>query len=82
MQAILKLFKNIARMNNISIEIPKLTTLIEIAEKYNGAAKTSGAGNGDCGIVIADSSTNIRKLKEMWILNDIKPLDFVIHSIK
>ncbi|MCT7717299.1 MAG: phosphomevalonate kinase, partial [Lactobacillus iners] len=73
---------NFARMNNISIEIPKLTTLIEIAEKYNGAAKTSGAGNGDCGIVIADSSTNISKLKEMWILNDIKPLDFLIHSIK
>ncbi|MCT7669310.1 phosphomevalonate kinase [Lactobacillus iners] len=77
-----KILANFARMNNISIEIPKLTTLIEIAEKYNGAAKTSGAGNGDCGIVIADSSTNISKLKEMWILNDIKPLDFLIHSIK
>lgn len=48
--------KDFASLNHIAIEIPRLTKLINIAEQFNGAAKTSGAGNGDCGIVIADEN--------------------------
>ena len=75
------ILKNFASLNHIAIEIPKLTKLIDIAEKFNGAAKTSGAGNGDCGIVIADASTDISELKKLWRENGILPLNFKVHSL-
>ncbi|QNQ80402.1 phosphomevalonate kinase [Lactobacillus sp. PV034] len=75
------ILKKFASLNHIAIEIPKLTKLIDIAEKFNGAAKTSGAGNGDCGIVIADSSTDISELKNLWRKNGILPLNFKVHSL-
>lgn len=76
-----KLLKDFAQLNNIAIEIPRLTKLIDIAEQFDGAAKTSGAGNGDCGIVIADKHTDISRLKDLWRENGILPLNFRVHSI-
>lgn len=76
-----QLLKEFASLNNIAIEIPRLTKLINIAEQFDGAAKTSGAGNGDCGIVIANDETKIKQLKELWRENGILPLNFRVHSI-
>ena len=76
-----ELLKNFASLNHIAIEIPRLTNLIKIAEEFGGAAKTSGAGNGDCGIVIADTKTNIDQMKALWKENGILPLNFLVHSI-
>lgn len=76
-----QILKEFASLNHIAIEIPKLTKLIDIAEKFSGAAKTSGAGNGDCGIVITDSTSNINELKNLWRENGIMPLNFKVHSI-
>lgn len=76
-----QILKEFAALNHIAIEIPKLTKLIDIAEKFEGAAKTSGAGNGDCGIVITDSTTDIDELKNLWRENGIMPLNFKVHSI-
>ena len=73
--------KDFASLNHIAIEIPRLTKLINIAEQFNGAAKTSGAGNGDCGIVIADEKTDIEEMKNNWRKNGIMPLNFLVHSI-
>ncbi|MDN6028791.1 MAG: phosphomevalonate kinase [Lactobacillus sp.] len=75
------LLQHFARTNHIAIEIPRLTNLITIAERYAGAAKTSGAGNGDCGIVIADNQAKVHELKEEWQANGILPLNFHVHSI-
>lgn len=61
-----KLLQHFAKINQIDIEIPRLTKLIKIAESYGGAAKTSGAGNGDCGIVITDSETDLDALENEW----------------
>lgn len=58
-----------------------MTKLINIAEQFNGAAKTSGAGNGDCGIVIADENTDVDEMKKQWLRSGIKPLNFLVHSI-
>lgn len=77
-----KLLQHFAHINQIAIEIPRLSKLINIAESFGGAAKTSGAGNGDCGIVIADEKTNITALEEEWLQNGIMPLDFHVHSVK
>lgn len=75
------LLQSLAKMSNVQIEIPRLTTLIDIAERNGGAAKTSGAGNGDCGIVIADQDTDITKMRQEWSNNGILPLDFKVHSL-
>lgn len=76
-----KLLMHFAQINNIAIEIPRLTKLINIAENLGGAAKTSGAGNGDCGIVIADENTDLDNLQAEWKQNDILPLDYRVHQI-
>lgn len=75
------LLQHFAQINNIAIEIPRLSNLINIAEHHNGAAKTSGAGNGDCGIVIADDSCDIDSLENEWRENGILPLNFRVHQI-
>ncbi|RVU71724.1 phosphomevalonate kinase [Lactobacillus xujianguonis] len=76
-----KLLQHFAKINHIAIEIPRLTKLINIAEKFSGAAKTSGAGNGDCGIVITDEKTNVAALEQEWQKNGILPLNFHVHQI-
>ena len=75
------LLQHFAKINHIAIEIPRLTDLISIAEKYGGAAKTSGAGNGDCGIVIANTKCNTEALENEWKENGILPLNFRVHQI-
>ena len=77
-----KLLQHFAQINQIAIEIPRLSKLINIAESFGGAAKTSGAGNGDCGIVIADNHTDTDFLEEKWRQNGIMPLDFHVHQIR
>lgn len=76
-----RLLQHFARINHIAIEIPRLSQLIKIAEKFGGAAKTSGAGNGDCGIVITDGRTNVAALEKQWRRHGILPLNFHIHQI-
>ena len=77
-----KLLQHFAQINQIAIEIPRLSKLINIAESFGGAAKTSGAGNGDCGIVIADKNTDTAFLEDKWRQNGIMPLDFRVHQIR
>lgn len=75
------ILQHFAHVNHIAIEIPRLTKLINIAEKYGSAAKTSGAGNGDCGIVITDKSSDVDALENEWRKNGILPLNFHVHNI-
>ncbi|BDR60515.1 phosphomevalonate kinase [Lactobacillus xylocopicola] len=77
-----QLLRHFARINQIAIEIPRLSKLINIAESCGGAAKTSGAGNGDCGIVIADAQTDVTALEQEWRQNGIMPLDLHVHQSK
>lgn len=77
-----KLLQHFAQINQIAIEIPRLSKLINIAESFGGAAKTSGAGNGDCGIVITDEQTNINELEQQWRKNNVLPLDLHVHQVK
>lgn len=74
------LLRSLSDFSNVPIEIEQLHSLIDIAEKHNGAAKTSGAGNGDCGIVLADSRTDIGAMKAEWKRNGILPLDLHVYE--
>ncbi|MCR1796378.1 phosphomevalonate kinase [Staphylococcus warneri] len=64
---------------SVDIETDKLKSLCDIAEKHGGAAKTSGAGGGDCGITIIHQHVDKQKIYDEWIENDIKPLQFKIY---
>ena len=46
------ILRELTNKSKINIETKELKKLAEIAEKYGGAGKLSGAGGGDCGIVI------------------------------
>lgn len=57
------------------IETPQLTTLIESAELLEGvSAKTSGAGGGDCGIVLAEPTVDPAVIYNTWQQHGIQPL--------
>lgn len=62
-----------------SIETAQLSRLIELASKY-GAAKTSGAGGGDCGFVLHPSDINIQQLIMDWQKEDIIQLDLQVYD--
>ncbi|MEJ7226025.1 phosphomevalonate kinase, partial [Staphylococcus caprae] len=55
----------IRQMDNqasVDIETEKLKHLCDIAEQHGGAAKTSGAGGGDCGIAIIHQNADKQKI--------------------
>ena len=56
------------REATVDIETPHLKTLCDIAEAHGGAAKTSGAGGGDCGITIIRSDVNKNAIFDEWPL--------------
>lgn len=68
------LLNKLSKISNINIETSKLTQLCNIANKYNGASKTSGAGGGDCGIVIINKNQKLNDLIQEWKQSDIKML--------
>lgn len=55
-----ELLKQLGTNSGVHIETPVLNKLCEIAEDFGGAAKTSGAGGGDCGIVAIDRDSNFK----------------------
>ncbi len=61
--------KILVKMGNdlgVEIETPHLKNLCEIALKYNGSAKSSGAGGGDCAIAIFKEGQEIGPLFQEW----------------
>lgn len=61
-----KLLVNMSQATGVSIETPALSQLCEVAEAYRGAAKSSGAGGGDCGIVLFDRKEGLLPLMTAW----------------
>ncbi len=75
------LLADLADFSDVHIETEMLAQLCDIAEKFGGAAKTSGAGGGDCGIVISNRQIEIDQLKEEWKKVGITPLTLKIGEI-
>lgn len=64
------------------IETPQLTTLIESAELLEGvSAKTSGAGGGDCGIVLAEPTVDPELIHNTWRAHGIQPLYLTVTQL-
>lgn len=66
--------------SGITIETEKLARLCDIAESHGGAAKPSGAGGGDCGIVLAESDVDASALAGAWESAGIRLLDLHVHE--
>lgn len=77
-----EIINKLAQFTGIDIETSKLKNLCDIASQYDGAGKTSGAGGGDCGIVIIDCKKSVDDLEQEWKNNGIEPLHLKIHVDK
>lgn len=76
-RALLQFLEN---FTEITIETEILAKLCAAAETIGQAAKSSGAGGGDCGIVLADSQADMSGLFTEWELNDIRRLSLDVYG--
>lgn len=76
-----QLLVNMGNDLGIVIETPLLTKLCDIALEYNGCAKSSGAGGGDCGIAIFDYDNKcLSQLIAEWEKSGITYLPLKIYD--
>lgn len=64
----------------VSIETPILTKLID-AVANDGAAKSSGAGGGDCGVAFVKDKDVALRVYQLWSEAGIEPLDINISPV-
>ncbi|KHO11955.1 phosphomevalonate kinase, partial [Latilactobacillus curvatus] len=75
------ILQDLAHFSHVAIETPILLKMGALAEAIGGAAKTSGAGGGDCGIVIIDRAIETEALFEQWRANQIERLNLAVHLV-
>lgn len=75
------LLNNLAHLSHVTIETSLLKTMCDTAVTIGGAAKSSGAGGGDCGIVIIDAAKDLAKLLHQWEDSGIEPLKLNVHHV-
>ncbi|WP_282801036.1 phosphomevalonate kinase [Secundilactobacillus kimchicus] len=74
-----KLLNQLEAFTHTQIETPLLAQLCNIAESFGGAAKTSGAGGGDCGIALMRVQNDLPALTTAWRDVGIRPLAFNVY---
>ncbi|MGO1181408.1 MAG: phosphomevalonate kinase [Micrococcaceae bacterium] len=72
------LLRGLHERTGITIETNTLQRLCDIAEDHGAAAKPSGAGGGDCGIVLVPATADPTALHAAWIAEGIRPLDLKV----
>ncbi|MGY3777646.1 phosphomevalonate kinase [Isobaculum melis] len=75
-----QLLHHLTSMTGVPIETADLKHLCDLAESYGGAAKSSGAGGGDCGIVLFRQKSGILPLMSAWKKQGITPLPLHVYS--
>lgn len=70
----IKNISNLLMNLNPNIYSEKLKKLVMNLEKYDACGKSSGAGGGDCGIVLSFNTLDSEKLIKKWGKNDIELL--------
>ncbi len=73
------LLQKLTSITGVMIETPALKKLCDLSDAYGGAAKSSGAGGGDCGIVVFKQKTGILPLMSSWEKEGITPLPLHVY---
>jgi phosphomevalonate kinase len=76
------LLQQLSQFSHVHIETMKLSSLCDLAIQAGGAAKTSGAGGGDCGIVILDRTVDADALIAQWHKIGVQHLPLNVHLIQ
>ncbi|KRK94404.1 mevalonate kinase [Levilactobacillus acidifarinae DSM 19394] len=76
-----QLLNQLAHLSHVTIETKLLKTMCDTAVDLGGAAKSSGAGGGDCGIVIIDAAKDLAHLLHDWEHRGIEPLKLNVHNV-
>jgi len=76
-----QLLNQLANLSHVTIETKLLRTMCDIAVHIGGAAKSSGAGGGDCGIVIINAAKDLASLLKEWEHRGIEPLKLNVHHV-
>ena len=75
-----RLLQRLAATSGTAIETPLLTALCDAAERHGAAGKPSGAGGGDCGIVLADAACDTAPILRDWQEAGVLALDIGVQS--
>ena len=74
-----RLLHQLEQHSGILIETEMLRDLCTIAERHGAAGKPSGAGGGDCGIVLVPPAASVTGILAEWEDHDIRHLGLVVH---
>ncbi|WP_347345703.1 phosphomevalonate kinase [Microbacterium sp.] len=74
-----RLLLRLGRQAGVAIETERLAALCDSAESAGAAGKPSGAGGGDCGIVLAPRDADVAGLLRTWEAHDIRHLTISVH---
>ncbi len=74
-----RLLQRLGGQAGVGIETERLSILCETAEHHGAAGKPSGAGGGDCGIVLAPPGADVPDLLRDWEAHDIRHLTVAVH---
>jgi phosphomevalonate kinase len=70
-----RLLEQLAGDLNLPLLTPRLRQLVSVALAEGAAAKISGAGGGDCGIVLTRDEETARRVRAAWEAAGLYPLD-------
>ena len=73
--------QRLSASSGVLIETDQLRTLCDIAEEHGAAGKPSGAGGGDCGVVLARRDRLTDPILHGWQEAGILPLDLRVHPV-
>jgi len=70
--------QELSKASQNNLETRELALLADIAEKNDATGKFSGAGGGDCGIVVCFDKKTAGKIRQEWEKNNIYPIEIRI----
>ncbi|GAB3402138.1 phosphomevalonate kinase [Schumannella luteola] len=74
-----RLLQRLGAQSGTLIETDRLARLCDTAEAAGAAGKPSGAGGGDCGIVLAPADADLTRMLRSWESHDIRHLTLSVH---
>ncbi|MFD1672050.1 phosphomevalonate kinase [Agrilactobacillus yilanensis] len=75
------ILQTLSDFSQVSIETPLLKQMCDVAEVNGGAAKTSGAGGGDCGIAVIATDSARNQIYTQWQELGVEPLNLKVHEV-